>query len=503
MAPCLIGVDGGTESLRAGVFDLRGRPLAFAAAPYATRFPHPGWAEQDPADWWAALGRAVRRAVAEAGVRPADVSAMAVDTTCCSVVALDAAGRALRPALIWMDVRAAAEACAVLESGDPALRVNGDGHGPVSAEWLLPKALWLRRHEPEAFAAAAHVCEYQDYLNHRLTGRMCASIANAAVRWHYLPRQGGYQPRLLAALGLGELAGKLPREVLPLGATVGGLTAAAADHLGLPAGLPVAQGGSDAFVGIIGLGVITAPRMAMVTGSSHLQLGLAERPFHGRGIWGTYADAVIPGLHVVEGGQTSTGSVIRWLRGLFGTAADYAALNAEAAAVPPGSEGLLALEHFQGSRTPHTDPASRGAFVGLALKHGRGHLFRAAIEAIACGTELALETMRAHGYAPADLTVAGGATRSDLWLQIHADVSGLPLRLTRVPDAPALGCAVLAAVAAGHYDGIAAAAGEMVQVVRTVEPDPAATAAYGPVYDAYKALYPALAPLHHRLAGEG
>ena len=207
----VIGVDGGTESLRAGVFDLRGRPRAFASSAYPTNYPQPGWAEQDPGDWWRALSLAVRRAVHDAKVRPEDVAALAVDTTCCSVVALDAAGTPLRPAIIWMDVRSGDTAAEVAASGDPALAVNGAGAGPVSAEWMVPKALWLHRHERSRFDRAAHVCEFQDYVNYHLTGRMVASACNASVRWHYDSRRGGYQPSFLRRLGLEALLEKWPR----------------------------------------------------------------------------------------------------------------------------------------------------------------------------------------------------------------------------------------------------------------------------------------------------
>jgi ribulokinase/ribulose-phosphate 3-epimerase len=448
------------------------------------------------------LGTAVKEAVRSAGVKPTDISAICVDTTCCTVVALDAAGTALRPALLWMDMRSAPQAAKVAACGDAALRVNSAGQGPVSAEWMIPKALWLKENEPATFDAAAHVCEYQDYVNFHLTGRMCASINNVSVRWHYDAARG-WPASLLANLGLEALLEKWPQEVLPLGAVVGGLTPAAAAHLGLPAGLPVAQGGADAFIGMVGLGVLEADQMALLTGSSHLHLGMTAATFQGTGIWGTYTDAVVPGVNVVEGGQTSTGSAVAWFHRLLGGGVSYEELNAEAEGVEPGCEGVVCLDHFQGNRTPHTDPLSRGAITGLTLKHGRGHVFRALIESVCFGTELILESMRANGYSPSQIVIAGGATRSPLWLQTHADVSGLPFVLTKCSDAPALGCAILAAAAAGMYPDIASAAKVMVQVERVVTPNEATRAKYKPHYERYRSLYPALKPIFHAGAGTG
>lgn len=261
-------------------------------------------------------------------------------------------------------------------------------------------------------------------------------------------------------------------------------------------------------------------------------------------MFGSYAGALLPGLHVVEGGQTSTGSAVAWLKGrVLGASAaaeaaaedededddkgsseqknkskrprrpppaqqqqqsgpSYVQLDAEAALLPPGSDGLLALDHFQGNRTPHTDARSRGALVGLTLAHSPAHLHRALLEGVCFGTEAVLDAMRRAGFHPTRLLVAGGATRSPLWLQMHADVSGLPLSVPRgASDAPALGCAILAAAAAGFHGGsIAAAAGAMVRVERTLEPDAEAAAAYAPVYRRWSGLYPALKATFH---GEG
>ncbi len=447
-----------------------------------------------------ALARAAQR-----GVAAADVGALCVDTTCCSVCALDGEGEPLRPCLLWMDMRSAAQAARVAAcTGDPALAVNSGGRGPVSAEWMVPKALWLRECEPATYHAARYVCEYQDYINFKLTGCMVASANNAAVRWHW--RSGTEPPAsLLASLGMTDLLQKWPQTSLPPGARIGnGLTAAAAAHTGLPAGLPVAQGGADAFIGMVGLNVLKPGELALLTGSSHLHLGIAPAEMHGAGVWGTYAGA-LPVLNsfILEGGQTSSGSVAAWFRRLVSppdALVSYEVLDAEAARVAVGCEGLLAQEHFQGNRTPHTDAGSRGVLLGLTLAHGRGHIFRALLESVAFGTRLILDTMRARGFVPSSITIAGGAARSPLWLQIHADVTGLPLVVTKCGEAPALGCAALAATCCGAHGSVSEAAAAMVHAQRVVQPDAVSHAAYEPFYQAYKALYHATAPVVRAVA---
>jgi ribulose kinase len=391
-----------------------------------------------------------------------------------------------------MDVRAGDEADAVLATGADALELNCAGAGPVSAEWMIPKALWLKRHERAHYERAARVFEYQDYLVRKLTGRDAASLTNVAARWHYRARAGGWPRALLAALDLDDLVGKWPAEVLPPGAIVGPLTPAAADHLGLAASTLVVQGGIDAFIGMIGLGVARPGQLALVTGSSHLQLAVADRAISIPGLWGSYADAVYAGRHVIEGGQSATGSMIAWLLRLVGRDADLAALNREASAIDPGSDGLVVLDHFQGNRTPFTDPHSRGAVVGLSLSHGRAHLFRAMIEGIAFGTRAVLDRMATAGLAIDEMVIGGGASRSPLWVQIHADTAARPVKVAAFADAPVLGSAILAATGAGAFADVDAAIATMVRVERVVEPDPRASARYAELYGDYERLYPAL-----------
>jgi ribulokinase len=493
----VIGVDGGTESLRAFVFDLDGRPFGSHATSYATEFPATSWAEQNPEDWWRALGQSVKGAVAKAGIAARDVIALCVDTTCCSVVALDRDGHPLRPAMIWMDVRSARQADRVAATGNAALRVNGAGAGPVSAEWMIPKSLWIKENQPDIFARAAMIGEYQDYINLRLTGRFVGSLDNMSVRWHYQSDHGGRPLSLLRALALDDLTAKWPEEVVAPGRVIGPITGEAAEHLGLKTGIPVVQGGADAFIGMIGLGVTEPGEMALITGSSHLHLGIAAGEVHKPGVWGTYMDAVYPGKPVIEGGQTSTGSVVAWFKRHFASETGFDALNDAAAALEPGAEGLLVLDHFQGNRTPYTDAASRGAITGLTLKHTPPHVFRAIIEGICLGTRLIIDSF-GDAFAAKRIVVAGGATNSPLWLQIHADTIGAPLELTQVPDAPALGSAILAAHGAGRFATIEEGCRAMVRSRAVIAPDEARTKLYErDIYPRYRALYGALKSVEH------
>jgi sugar (pentulose or hexulose) kinase len=489
--------DGGTESLRARIYRIDGTCVGNGVVPYPTQFSAGARAEQDPEDWWRALGQAMQAALAEADISAADVKALACDTTCCTVVALDGEGRAVRPAIIWMDVRASAEAEAVLATGDPALEVNGAGRGPVSAEWMLPKALWLKRNEPQNFDRAATICEYQDFFTMRLTGRRVASLSNVAVRWHYRADAGGWPDTLLAALGLDALKEKWPQEIARPGEVIGPLTPAAAAHLGLTTNCLVVQGGVDALIGVVGLGVHRPGELALITGSSHLQYGVTDTAIHAPGLWGTFSDALYPGRFILEGGQTSTGSIIQWLGRMMNGTMDLAALNAEAEKIAPGSDGLLVQDHFQGNRTPHTDALSRGALVGLTLAHTPAHVFRAIIEGVCFGTRAILEAMDEAGFTPTSITLGGGAAASDLWVQIHADTAELPVSVPEAREAPNIGCAVLAAYGAGGVASIEEGLSIFVKPGRTVEPRPEAAAAYREIYQSYAALYPALAPITH------
>lgn len=500
----LLGIDVGTESVRAGVFTPGGQAMGLHAVATTLSHPRPGWGEQDPDEWWSSLVAAVRGALAASGVAAEAVAGIASDCTASTVVAVDADGRHLRPAIMWMDVRGGDQARRMTQVEHPARRVNAGGTAPVPAEWFPPKALWLKEHEPQVYQRARYLAEATDWLTHRLTGRWTAS-ANCASLKAYWDRE--WPADFYARIGLDDLVGKLPVDVLALGAQVGGLTPAAAQELGLRAGTPVAQGGCDAFVGQIGLGVVQPGRMALIAGSSHVLIGQSDQPVSGRGFFGGFVDAVVPGQETVEGGGASTGSVLRWfVEGFCGevvAAAEaagrdpYDVLNERARAVPPGSDGLIVCDYWQGNRTPFVDPDARGMIWGLTLSHTPIHVYRAVQEGVCYGTAHTLRAMAQAGFGVGGLVMSGGVTNSPDWVQLHADVTGVPITLTKVTDSVVLGAAILAAAGAGLYPSVTEAVAAMVHDARVVEPDPQLHDEYRFYVDAYAETLPRMAePMH-------
>jgi FGGY-family pentulose kinase len=504
--PYFLAFDFGTESVRGGLFDDKGKIVATETQGYRTHFPRAGWAEQKPDEWWDAFVRVASKILGESGVKRDSIPTMAVDTTSCTVLALNRSFEPLKNAIIWMDVRSFRQAEGIAASGMDALKYNG--FGSVSAEWMPCKALWLKENEPDIYESAAHICGFQDYINYRLTGEYTGSINNTTVRWYYNSREGGWPVDFYEKIGLGDLLEKFPQRILELGAPVGTLRPELASQLGLSDRTVVVQGGADAYIGVIGLGAVLPGRLAFITGSSHLLLGHTDRGFHKEGIFGAFPDCIMPGLYVVEGAQISSGSVLKWFKDNFVsreheeesrrrglTIYDY--FNTLAADLKMGSEGLIVLNYWQGNRNPLVDSQARGAVWGLSLKHSPVHLYRAIMEGVSYGTEHILRYFGEAGFEPREIYACGGATQSDLWMQIQSDVLGVPIYLTDEPNAPLLGDAILASYGAGAYKSIEDAASHMVKIRNRIEPDLEKTEAYRYYVDKYIATYPALKGLMH------
>ncbi len=474
----VLGIDAGTEAIKAGIFDNAGNLIASGSRNYKTYFPKPGWAEQDPDEWWAGLVGAVRDCLKAAPVPPEAMQGICADATTCTVIPLDAKGDPLRRALLWMDVRATEQAARIFETGHEALRYSLAG---VTAEWMPPKLLWLKENEPDTYQSAAYFIEFTDWIAYKLTGHIALNLDTITQRWYYHLPSGGWPTDFYETIGLGGVEAKFPDDILRIGEIVGSLSPAAAQELGLPAGIPIAMGGGDAFIGLLGMDVVEPGDLGVVMGSSNVLSGLSAEEVHFPGIFGSFPDAVIPGLNLIEGGQVSTGSILSWFKRNFaGDAVEqaraqglsvYQLLDAEADQIPVGSDGLIVLDYFQGNRTPHTDSLARGVVLGLSLQSSRAHVFRAVMEGVAYGMKDILDTFAHHQCEVSRVIACGGATHSQLFMQIYADVIGKPIYTTRVAEASLLGAGVAAAVGAGWYPTLEEAAHNMVTISGEYQPD--------------------------------
>ena len=494
----LLGLDFGTGGVRVGVFDLDRRTmLGEREVAYATRHPRPGWAEQSPQDWWAALGEATRGLMRDLGTP--EISGVCAATTASTVVACRRDGTPLHPALLWMDCRAAHEADRTAQSRHPVLAYAG---GSDAAEWLVPKAMWLAANRPDVYGESEVICECLDWVNFMLTGTWSGSRMNATCKWNYDSAAKCFPEDLYAELGVAELARKLPADIFPVGAAIAPISEAARQHLGLSNRPMLAQGGIDAHIGMVGAGTMAPGELLMIGGTSvvHLFQLASEQPVSG--FWGPYPHALVDDHWLVEAGQISAGSVLSWLsRDMFGLDdAGLAQLSREAAGFEVGGTGLLTLDYFMGNRTPYRDPLLRGAVVGLSLGHSRAALYRSAIEGIALGSANVLRRMNELGVPCNRVVSSGGYARNPLWLRATVDAIGLPVQISPDANLTIIGAAACAAAGSGLVADLFAAADAVTQPAATIEPDMAAHARYAALLEEYLELTGLLAPLSRRLA---
>jgi xylulokinase len=489
----LLAMDAGTSGARAAAFDLDGRRLLEARRSYPTRAPREGWAEQDGGAWRSAAIGALADLVArlEAGGigRAVDVRAIGLTGQCPSVVLVDRDGRPVSAGLIYRDNRAAGEAQAIRERfGEREIHAR-TGHLP-SGFHIAPKLLWLRAHEPAAFERAALALQPRDLVALELTGEAATDGTHAAATLVYDLRRGDWDEGLLDEFGL---PASLFPTIQPSSAVVGGLRARVAGRVGLAAGLPVVLGGADSQACALGAGVIAPGPVSEMAGSSTCLNAAVPAPLEVLAV--THYPHVISGPYTTETGLNTTGAAVAWLAGLLyaGRAGrvgrpsgfDYARLDAEAGAVRPGADGVIALAVLgDGERT---DPDVRGAFAGLSLRHDRAALARAVLEGVAFAIDDQLDLLRTGGAPVTELRVSGGDTRLASWTRIKADILGIPVRA--VPgDAAATGVAMLAGLGAGLYRDPDEAIERCVRLEPPVEPDLATRAAYAEARAAYRAV---------------
>jgi xylulokinase len=478
MSKAYLGIDIGGTGVKVGVFDEKGRLLAAAKRGYTPRTDGAGRAEIPITVIEAGAREAVREAVAAAG---APIRALAVVSQGQTFVSLDASGQPLHPAILWYDSRAGAQAQALKQA---LAGMPGGPHPGMEAIASAPKILWLREHEPALMARAKRHLLLPDFITFRLTGRPVTDPQTAASTG--LTRGGTdyHGPALeAAALPRSSLA-----DIVPSGRMAGTVSAEAAEAWGLAPGTCVAAGTNDQYAGAMGAGLYRPGLLSVATGTCLALVTLTRKDPHPlpAGLWGS--DFPIPGLFFVLAYSKTAGVALEWFQRVLAPGVDMRALDAEAAQSPAGSRGVTACPHFDGMLSPSPDSQVRGLFAGLGLHHTRGDLFRSLLESLAFALRENVTHIRSQGFPIEEIRSIGGAARSDFWLQLQADVTGLPVCRPRNTEAATLGAAMLAASGAGDFTGLATSVEALYQPGDRFAPDPALAAPYEESFQRYRSL---------------
>lgn len=484
-----VGVDVGSQSLKAVVLDDDLHIAGIGRRAYPIAFPRPGWAEQSPELWEAALGPAIADALAAAGRRPSDVRGLGLAGQLDGCIPTERAGTPLHPCLIWMDRRADSVLDGVRRRIAPSeLRARTGAN--LDGTHMAPKIRWCLDHLPATREAD---CFHQpvSYLVARLTGSRVIDHGMASTSLVYDLERADYADDLLDAFGLER--DRLPAPA-PSESQAGRLTAAGAALTGLPPGTPVAVGTGDDFSTPLGGGVVAPGTIANVLGTAEVVGALHTQPLVDSTALLETHRFVGSGLSYIENPGWVSGGALEWLRGLL-SLDDFVVADRLAATVPAGSDGLLFLPALTGAMTPEWNADARGCFYGLTPSHGPGALVRAALEGTAFGLRDVAMRLAEMGVATSRVRLLGGGARSRLWAQIRADATGLPVERPQVTDTSPLGAGLLAAVACGAFPDITAAAAQVAKAAETIEPDVALRGVYDDAYGRYRQLFASLKPM--------
>jgi xylulokinase len=482
-----LGIDVGTGGTRAVLVDRRGLVVASAASEHAPiRSEHIGWAEQEPEDWWRAAREAVAGALIGADLEGVDIEAIGLTGQMHGCVMLDVDGQVLRPALIWCDQRTQPE-CDWLEAKIGRERLIELTCNPALPNFTLTKLLWVRAHQPEIFGRIAHVLCPKDYIRYRLTGEFAIDMQEASGTLLLDVAHRRWSEEVAAAAGI-------PMSWLPRlfeGPEIcARISEAGSAATGLAEGTPVAAGAGDQGAGAVGMGIVGAGSVSATIGTSGVVFASTDKPTMDRlGRLHTFCHSV-PGLWHVMGVTNGAGLSLRWLRDAFAPGAAYDELAAEAAAIAPGSDGMLWAPYLFGERTPHLDPEARAAFTGITASHTRAHFVRAVMEGVAFSLRDTFSLFAELGIPVTSIRLGGGGARGPLWRQIQADVYGMPVALLAADEGGAFGAALLAGVGVGAWPTVEQACAATVQVAEVIEPLHAK--AMDAAYARFQRMYPAL-----------
>jgi xylulokinase len=466
--------------------------------PFAS--PQPGWAEQDPRDWWRACGIAVKKALQKSDLRAEEIACVGFSGQMHGAVMLEASGEVVRPALIWCDqrTRKQSQELAAQFGADRLIKLTCN---PPLTNFTLTKLLWVRENEPQFWTHVRYVMLPKDYVRFRLTGERAIDQADASGTLLLDVANRRWSDEVLGATGIEKTF--LPT-LCESPEVCGKLNGAGAAATGLKVGTPVVAGAGDQAAGAVGMGIVRAGVVSATIGTSGVVFAATDRPaLDPRGRLHTFCHA-IPGRWHVMGVTQAAGLSLRWFRDTFAAAKSsaqlggrdpYEFLSEEAAAVPPGAEGLLWAPYLMGERTPHLDPNARGALVGITPSHHRGHVIRAILEGVAFSLKDSFSILEEMKVPVRQIRLGGGGARSPLWRQIQSDVYAHEVEIVEAEEGAAYGAAILAAVGARHFASVDEACDAVIRVAKRVVPTPSSTAVLANAYARFRRLYPALRSL--------
>ncbi len=454
----ILAHDLGTTGNKASLHTDDGRLVSAVTVNYPAHFAHGGVAEQDPEDWWNAVVSATRDLLDRSGIDPKTVTGLAISGQMMGAVFLDGEYRPVRPAIIWADTRSVAQTSALEKTIGQGRAYSLLGHR-LNPTYSLEKIMWVRDNEPEVFARVRHFCVAKDFVIQRLTGRLATDRSDASATNAYDQGLGEWSPDMLAAAGLPR---SLFPEILESTAIVGTLTAEAASATGLTRQTRVVMGGGDGPIAAVGAGIVAPDDGAYVClGTSSWISFASDTPVYDPLMRTMTFDNVVPGSYVPTATMQAGGAALAWVSELLNpepTGAALSALVADASTADASSSGLYFLPYLLGERSPYWNPDASGAFLGIGRHHGRAAMTRAVLEGVAFNLLTCIQAFRESGATVDRIDAIGGGAASDVWLQILADVWGVPVRRRSiVEEANSLGAAVTAAVGLGLVDGFGAA----------------------------------------------
>lgn len=480
---CYLTYDIGTTSLKTALVSEDGRLLALHTEEYQLLTPQPGWAEMPAEAYWSAAVSGTRAVLASSGTRPSEIRGIGFASQGETFVPLDVGGSAQANAIVWLDQRGQgiADEWAGEWLTEEAFRLT-TGYPRIMCELTPFKIAWWRRERVESASTRRYVF-LPDYLISRMTGAYATDYSIALMSGMFdLRAQAWYAPTLAAA-GIEE--SQLPSVHAP-GTPVGGLSLSAAEQLGLLPGTPVMVGANDQLAGAVGAGNVSPGVVSETTGTALAVIATTERLLDSRNA--CVGRHPVAHLSYAMSYANTAAVVLTWLRDLCGPGHDYGSLLREAELAPLGCDGLALSPHLSGVSAPWYDPSARGAVTGLSLGHTRGHLARAIVESCACLLRECLAPVRDAGIEPTSIRSLGGASRSDFWLQVKADMLGVPVERPACQAAASVGAAALVAAGLGGAGTLAEIATAWYRAERTFDPDPMRAEAYQGVYARYREL---------------